>query len=60
MVTKDGCNSKVPHRTEVAALNAPVAAGATFTQTLTIAGTYQYECSLHPTNMHGTIIVRSA
>ena len=37
-----------------------IAAGATFTWTMTTAGTYQYECSLHPTNMHGTVIVKSA
>ncbi len=34
-------------------------AGATFTVTLTTPGTYQYHCSIHPTWMTGTIIVKS-
>jgi plastocyanin/predicted lipoprotein with Yx(FWY)xxD motif len=32
--------------------------GSTFSVTLTIAGTYQYHCNIHPW-MHGTIIVKS-
>lgn len=36
------------------------AAGATFTYTLTVAGSYSYECSVHPTQMQGTITVTGA
>lgn len=35
-------------------------AGATFTYTLTVAGTYNYECTVHPTQMQGTITVTGA
>ena len=34
--------------------------GATFTYTLTVEGTYNYECSIHPTQMQGTITVTGA
>jgi plastocyanin len=35
-------------------------AGATFTYTLAVAGTYNYECTVHPTQMQGTITVTGA
>lgn len=33
--------------------------GSTFAVTLTVAGTYTYDCSLHPAWMKGTIIVKA-
>jgi plastocyanin len=37
-----------------------MAKGGNFTLTLTVPGTYEYICSLHPTWMKGTIIVKSS
>jgi plastocyanin len=34
-----------------------LAAGATFSQTFTTAGTFPYHCNIH-SNMHGTITVQ--
>jgi plastocyanin len=34
-------------------------AGGTYTVTLTVPGTYRYECSIHPIWMFGVIVVKS-
>ena len=34
-----------------------MAQGATFKVTLTVAGTYQFHCTFHPSWMQGTIVV---
>ncbi len=34
--------------------------GASFTYTLSVAGSYSYECTVHPTQMQGTITVTGA
>lgn len=34
--------------------------GDTFSQTFTMAGVYNYECSIHPLTMKGTITVKAA
>ncbi len=37
-----------------------IAAGGSYTVTLTTAGTYHYQCNLHPANMQGIVIVKSS
>jgi len=34
--------------------------GDTFIQTFTISGVYNYECSIHPATMKGTVVVKAA
>ena len=38
--------------------SSPLNTGQTFTVTLTVPGTYHYECSLHPAWMQATIVVK--
>ncbi len=38
-------------------LNPSIAAGATYSHVFTKAGTYYYYCAIHPTTMHGKIVV---
>jgi len=49
-----------PHTVVGAALKSPVLgnAGSTYAYTFTTAGTYNYNCSIHP-YMHGTVTVTS-
>jgi plastocyanin len=45
--------------TSATAFNSPlIAPGGTYTQTFSVAGTYQYHCSIHSW-MTGTVIVKS-
>jgi plastocyanin len=37
-----------------------MSAGQSFTVTLTVPGTYTYDCSIHPSWMKGTIVVKAA
>jgi plastocyanin len=39
--------------------NDPLSTGGNVTITFTVAGTYQYQCNIHPTYMKGTVIVKS-
>ena len=55
-INKDGFNHNVV--SDSALFNSGIiAAGATFSRTFTVAGTYPYTCTLHA-NMTGTIIVQ--
>jgi len=38
-------------------LNPSIAAGATYSHIFTKAGTYYYYCAIHPSTMHGKVVV---
>lgn len=38
-------------------LNPSIAAGATYSHVFTKAGTYYYYCAIHPSTMHGKVVV---
>ena len=58
-ITHTVTSSSVPG-TAAAIFSGNIAGGGTFQQTLTVAGTYEYYCTIHGSpgaGMHGTIIV---